>query len=107
MARLRRIAVALGAVVLVGSAVPAVHAADDQGAPRHYDSGLARTPYMGWNTSYGLGAPTEGQVRKIADRLVHLVGSGLRDSGYNIAWLDGGVLAAFRGVDGRVHRAGR
>ncbi|WP_055590494.1 glycoside hydrolase family 27 protein [Peterkaempfera griseoplana] len=90
MARLRRAAVTLGAVVLVGSMVPAAHAADDQGAPQEYDSGLAATPYMGWNTYYGLGAPTEEQVRKVAD---YLVSSGLRDSGYNIVWLDGGWQA--------------
>lgn len=90
MARVRRTVAALGAVVLVGSAVPAAHAADDQGAPQFYDSGLAPTPYMGWNTYYGLGAPTEDQVRKVAD---HLVTSGLRDSGYNIVWLDGGWQA--------------
>ncbi|MFD8217284.1 glycoside hydrolase family 27 protein [Streptomyces sp. NPDC059697] len=90
MARPRRTVVALGAVVLVGSVVPAAQAADDQGAPQYYDSGLASTPYMGWNTYYGLGAPTEDQVKKVAD---HLVSSGLRDSGYNIVWLDGGWQA--------------
>ncbi|GED89795.1 glycoside hydrolase family 27 protein [Streptomyces sp. 6-11-2] len=90
MARLRRTAVALGAVALVGSMVPAAHAAEDQGAPQYYDSGLAPTPYMGWNTYYGLGAPTEDQVRKVAD---YLVSSGLRDSGYDIVWLDGGWQA--------------
>ncbi|MET7307744.1 glycoside hydrolase family 27 protein [Streptomyces sp. NPDC005571] len=90
MARVRRTAVVLGAVVLVGTAVPAAQAADDQGAPQYYDSGLAPTPYMGWNTYYGLGATTEDQVRKVAD---HLVGSGLRDSGYDIVWLDGGWQA--------------
>nr|WP_229701091.1 glycoside hydrolase family 27 protein [Streptomyces camponoticapitis] len=62
----------------------------DQGAPEYYDSGLAPTPYMGWNTYYGLGAPTEEEVRSVAD---HLVSSGLRDSGYDIVWLDGGWQA--------------
>ncbi|MFD7873407.1 glycoside hydrolase family 27 protein [Streptomyces sp. NPDC059766] len=90
MARVRRTAAVFGAAVLVGSAVPTAHAADDQGAPQYYDSGLAPTPYMGWNTYYGLGAPTEDQVRKVAD---YLVSSGLRDSGYNIVWLDGGWQA--------------
>ncbi|MFE5012015.1 glycoside hydrolase family 27 protein [Streptomyces sp. NPDC056696] len=90
MARVQRTAAALGAVVLVGSVAPAVHAADDQGAPQYYGSGLAPTPYMGWNTYYGLGAPTEDQVKKVAD---YLVSSGLRDSGYNIVWLDGGWQA--------------
>ncbi|MGW5430329.1 glycoside hydrolase family 27 protein [Streptomyces sp. NPDC004059] len=80
------------AVVLTASAVPAATAADtvDQGAPTYYDSGLAPTPYMGWNTYYGLGAPTEKEVRAVADKLVS---SGLRDSGYDIVWLDGGWQA--------------
>ncbi|MFI6359081.1 glycoside hydrolase family 27 protein [Streptomyces sp. NPDC050743] len=79
-------------VVLTASAVPAATAADtvDQGAPTYYDSGLAPTPYMGWNTYYGLGAPTEKEVRAVADKLVS---SGLRDSGYDIVWLDGGWQA--------------
>ncbi|MFJ7073778.1 glycoside hydrolase family 27 protein [Streptomyces sp. NPDC098781] len=79
-------------VVLTASAIPAAQADDavDQGAPAYYDSGLAPTPYMGWNTYYGLGAPTEKEVRAVADRLV---GSGLRDSGYDIVWLDGGWQA--------------
>ncbi|GHH73037.1 hypothetical protein GCM10018793_11030 [Streptomyces sulfonofaciens] len=62
----------------------------DQGAPAYYDSGLARTPYMGWNTYYGLGAPTEDAVKAVADKLVS---SGLRDSGYDTVWLDGGWQA--------------
>ncbi|MFF1833521.1 glycoside hydrolase family 27 protein [Streptomyces sp. NPDC058231] len=90
MVRARRAVVVLGAVVLVGSTVPSAHAADDQGAPPYYDSGLARTPYMGWNTYYGLGAPTEAQVKGVAD---YLVSSGLKDSGYDIVWLDGGWQA--------------
>ncbi len=79
-------------VVLTASATPAapVGTAVDQGAPAYYDSGLAPTPYMGWNTYYGLGAPTEKEVRAVADKLV---GSGLRDSGYDIVWLDGGWQA--------------
>ncbi|MFI1440452.1 glycoside hydrolase family 27 protein [Streptomyces fructofermentans] len=72
----------------------------DQGAPAYYDSGLAPTPYMGWNTYYGLGAPTEEHVRSVADKLVD---SGLRDSGYDIVWLDGGWQAdAPRDARGRL-----
>ncbi|AUA10648.1 glycoside hydrolase family 27 protein [Streptomyces sp. SID8382] len=80
------------AVVLATAAAPTATAAPavDQGAPDYYDSGLAPTPYMGWNTYYGLGAPTEKEVRSVADRLVS---SGLRDSGYDIVWLDGGWQA--------------
>lgn len=80
------------AAVLAVTAAPAAtaHSAVDQGAPAYYDSGLAPTPYMGWNTYYGLGAPTEKEVRAVADKLV---GSGLRDAGYDIVWLDGGWQA--------------
>lgn len=79
-------------VVLAASAIPAAAAGEtvDQGAPAYYDSGLAPTPYMGWNTYYALGAPTEQEVRAVADKLVS---SGLRDSGYDIVWLDGGWQA--------------
>ncbi|BBJ40379.1 hypothetical protein SSPO_030970 [Streptomyces antimycoticus] len=80
------------ALVLATTAAPMAMASPtvDQGAPDYYDSGLAPTPYMGWNTYYGLGAPTEKEVRAVADRLVS---SGLRDSGYDIVWLDGGWQA--------------
>ncbi|MEW2157208.1 glycoside hydrolase family 27 protein [Streptomyces sp. NPDC007189] len=79
-------------VALAATVTPSAHAAPavDQGAPDYYDSGLAPTPYMGWNTYYGLGAPTEKEVRSVADELVS---SGLRDSGYDIVWLDGGWQA--------------
>ncbi|MEU0526345.1 glycoside hydrolase family 27 protein [Streptomyces niveus] len=97
-----RATVAAVVAALLAVAVPSAQAADrpavrtadhgavDQGAPVYYDSGLAPTPYMGWNTYYGLGAPTEQEVRSVAD---HLVSSGLRDSGYDIVWLDGGWQA--------------
>ncbi|WP_328847320.1 glycoside hydrolase family 27 protein [Streptomyces sp. NBC_00258] len=96
--RLTRRATAVAiATVLAVTAAPAATAqtavdrgAVDQGAPDYYDSGLAPTPYMGWNTYYGLGAPTEQAVRSVADKLVS---SGLRDSGYDIVWLDGGWQA--------------
>jgi alpha-galactosidase len=80
------------ATVLTVTAAPTATAqsAVDQGAPAYYDSGLAPTPYMGWNTYYGLGAPTEKEVRAVADKLVS---SGLRDAGYDIVWLDGGWQA--------------
>src|SRR5690349_151382 len=80
----RRVALAIALMSLV--ATPA-HAGDDQGAPTYYDSGVAKTPYMGWNTYFGLGAPNEKDIRGVAD---HLVSSGLRDAGYDIVWIDGG-----------------
>ncbi|MFE3588744.1 glycoside hydrolase family 27 protein [Streptomyces niveus] len=97
VAALFAVAAPPAAAVPATAAVPSARAADrpaagtvDQGAPAYYDSGLAPTPYMGWNTYYGLGAPTEQEVRSVAD---HLVSSGLRDSGYDIVWLDGGWQA--------------
>ncbi|MFB6949506.1 glycoside hydrolase family 27 protein [Streptomyces niveus] len=97
VAALFAVAAPPAAAVPANVAAPSARAADrpaagtvDQGAPTYYDSGLAPTPYMGWNTYYGLGAPTEQEVRSVAD---HLVSSGLRDSGYDIVWLDGGWQA--------------
>jgi alpha-galactosidase len=62
----------------------------DQGAPTYHSSGLAPTPYLGWNTYYGLGAGSEAQVRSVAD---FLASSGMRDAGYRYVWLDGGWQA--------------
>ncbi|MFE7570133.1 glycoside hydrolase family 27 protein [Streptomyces sp. NPDC057539] len=92
MVRARRAVAVLGAAALIPVGAPAARAAERGGAeaPPFYDSGLAPTPYMGWNTYYALGAPTESQVKGVAD---HLVSSGLRDSGYDIVWLDGGWQA--------------
>ncbi|MBP2472439.1 alpha-galactosidase [Crossiella equi] len=88
---LRRTAVVAATVLTVlAPALPAA-AAVDQGAPEYYDSGLADTPYMGWNTYYGTGAPTEETVRAVAD---HMTRTGLRDAGYRILWIDGGWTAA-------------
>lgn len=88
----RRAAVAVGAAALLALSAPAAHAYQRpaQGAPPSHGSSPAPTPYMGWNTYYGLGAPTETEVRKVAD---FLVGSGLKSSGYDIVWLDGGWQA--------------
>ncbi|HEY3470823.1 MAG TPA: hypothetical protein VGL47_37205, partial [Amycolatopsis sp.] len=52
-------ALAAAVTVAPAQAAPAV----DQGAPDYYDSGVAKTPYMGWNTYYGLGAPSEASVK--------------------------------------------
>jgi alpha-galactosidase len=70
---------------------PTTTPAQDQGAPAYYNSGLAPTPYMGWNTYYGLGGdPTEAEIKSIAD---FLVSSGLRDAGYRYVWIDGNWAA--------------
>lgn len=85
IARACLLVVALAAGLL--ATVPAANAGDDQGTPAYHSSGLDPTPYMGWNTYYGLGAPTESQVESVAN---FLVSSGMRDAGYKYVWLDGG-----------------
>jgi alpha-galactosidase len=52
---------------------------------------LSPTPYLGWNTYYGLGGDfTETTIRSVADSLVS---RGLAKAGYDIVWLDGGWQA--------------
>ena len=63
----------------------------NQGSPAYYDSGLDPTPYMGWNTYYGLGAPTQSAVESVAN---FLLSSGLAKAGYDYVWLDGGWQAS-------------
>lgn len=81
----------LPASLAVGQAqaapVPPAPNAPDQGAPDYYDSGLAPTPYMGWNNYFGIPSASESAVVSVAD---HLASSGLRDAGYRYVWIDGG-----------------
>ncbi|TDD28530.1 alpha-galactosidase [Kribbella turkmenica] len=52
---------------------------------------ISPTPYMGWNTYYGLGGDfTEDTIKSVADSLVS---RGLAKAGYDIVWLDGGWQA--------------
>src|SRR5690349_19249780 len=52
---------------------------------------LSPTPYMGWNTYYGLGGDfTEDTIKSVADSMVS---RGLKKAGYDIVWLDGGWQA--------------
>ena len=85
---LRRLTLACAIALGVGTlAVPAATAAD-----QHPSSApvVSPTPYMGWNSYFGLGAPTEDNVHSVAK---FLVSSGLSKAGYNIVWLDGGWQA--------------
>lgn len=86
-------AVALSLVATPGAATaaPVEHAGLDQGAPTYYDSGVARTPYLGWNSYFGVGAASEENVTSVADFLVQ---SGLARAGYDIVWIDGGWNAS-------------
>jgi hypothetical protein len=51
---------------------PTEHAGVDQGAPTYYDSGIARTPYMGWNSYFAVGAASEEKVLNRNDQSVTL-----------------------------------
>jgi len=61
------------------------------GVPAHSETPATTTPYLGWNTYFGLGGdPTEAEVRSVTD---YLVSSGLRNAGYRIVWIDGNWAA--------------
>jgi alpha-galactosidase len=64
------------------------------------DNGLARTPYQGWNTYYGLGSNyNESTIVSVANAMVS---RGLRDAGYNYVWLDGGWWQGTRNAAGDI-----
>lgn len=61
---------------------------------------LAPTPYMGWNTYYGLGGSfNEAAIKSVASSLVS---SGLAQAGYRIVWLDAGWTAGARDSTGQL-----
>ncbi|MEY9863369.1 alpha-galactosidase [Catenulispora sp. GAS73] len=61
---------------------------------------LARTPYQGWNTYYGLGSTfTEQNIKDEADALVN---KGLAAAGYDYVWIDGGWWNGTRDVSGTI-----
>jgi alpha-galactosidase len=63
-------------------------------------NGLACTPYMGWNTYYGLGSQfNESTIVSAANAMVS---SGLRDVGYNYVWIDGGWWNGTRDAAGNI-----
>jgi alpha-galactosidase len=124
VARSRRASAVLAA--LVALAVPATAAAPAAAAPGHQTvpgrpatsaavpattpaagttqactpDGLACTPYMGWNTYYGLGGSyDEATVENVADSLVS---SGLAAAGYKIVWLDAGWWSGSRDANGNI-----
>jgi alpha-galactosidase len=64
------------------------------------DNGLARTPYLGWNTYYGLGTHfNEQTIKAEADAIVS---RGLKAAGYRYVWLDGGWWNGSRAADGTI-----
>ncbi|MBV8431259.1 MAG: glycoside hydrolase family 27 protein, partial [Solirubrobacterales bacterium] len=63
-------------------------------------SGLAPTPYMGWNTYYGVGGVfNEETILSVANSLL---GTGLAQAGYKIVWLDFGWASGARDSSGNL-----
>jgi alpha-galactosidase len=61
---------------------------------------LAATPYMGWNTYYGVGGVFDEQtIMSIAEALID---RGLARAGYRIVWLDFGWAPGARDADGEL-----
>jgi alpha-galactosidase len=61
---------------------------------------LAPTPYMGWNTYYGVGGYfNEATIKSVANSLIS---SGLARAGYRIVWLDFGWATGGRDSNGQL-----
>jgi alpha-galactosidase len=81
----------LALAMVVGGAPTPAHA---------LDNGLARTPYQGWNTFYGLGDSfDQSTIQSVADAIVS---RGLRAAGYRYVWIDGGWWAGTRDAAGNI-----
>ncbi|MBV9337672.1 MAG: glycoside hydrolase family 27 protein [Solirubrobacterales bacterium] len=61
---------------------------------------LAATPYMGWNTYYGVGGLFD--ERTILDVANSLLARGLAQAGYRIVWLDFGWASGRRDSTGQI-----
>src|SRR5665648_221868 len=83
------------AVGMAADAVAAVGPSRPGGGP-----GLAATPYMGWNTYYGVGGVFDEQtIVSVARALLH---RGLARVGYRIVWLDFGWASGSRDRSGKL-----
>lgn len=61
---------------------------------------LAPTPYMGWNTYYGVGGRfDESTIESVASSLIS---TGLAQAGYRIVWLDFGWASGARNPSGEL-----
>ena len=70
------------------------------GVARGATPALAATPYMGWNTYYGVGGVFNQQtIISVADSLLH---RGLASAGYRIVWLDFGWAGGQRDATGQL-----
>src|SRR5438270_13267737 len=61
---------------------------------------LAATPYMGWNTYYGVGGVFDQATIVSVARA--LLGRGLARAGYRIVWLDFGWASGSRDQNGKL-----
>jgi len=85
---MRKLLTSVAGVLALLAAMLVVTADGAAAAPRTGKPALSATPYLGWNTYYGLGGDfNEKSVKEIADSLVT---RGLSRAGYDIVWLDGG-----------------
>src|SRR5665213_50836 len=98
MGYLRRWMVLVLACFAVGVAADAVAAV---GPPRPGRApALAATPYMGWNTYYGVGGVFDQRtIVSVAEALLH---RGLARAGYRIVWLDFGWASGSRDQSGKL-----
>ena len=93
MRRLAALSSAVAALVVV-MAVPVSSQASSPAAT------LALTPYMGWNTYYGVGGYfNETTIKSVARSLIS---SGLAQAGYRIVWLDYGWATGARDSSGQL-----
>jgi alpha-galactosidase len=76
-------------VLMMGLALPTTSQAQLATTP---------TPYMGWNTYYGVGGVfNEATIESVANSLIS---TGLRNAGYRIVWLDFGWASGARDSGG-------
>lgn len=111
LVRLRSLRGTVAAATVLAAALVALAAPADAAhhAPKPQTStstsagainGLARVPYMGWNTYYGLGGAINEQV--IKDEANAIVDRGLKAAGYQYVWLDGGWWSGTRDALGQI-----
>jgi alpha-galactosidase len=99
MAHLRRIVACATACLAVGMAVGTAGAvaATPTGAAQALWA-ASPTPYMGWNTYYGVGGVfNQSTILSVANSLLH---RGLARAGYRVVWLDFGWASGKRDSDG-------
>lgn len=98
---------AAGAGQPAHQAAPTSRSVGDAGAGQPGDphsvkaiNDLAKTPYLGWNTYYGLGSAfTAATIKSEADAMVS---RGLKAAGYQYIWIDGGWWNGTRDASGDI-----